>query len=253
MENFNRTQDAEFTILGSGVHTQQASKTFMANVFLWMFIALGVSSLFAFLFASSDSLLQLLIAPGTDGRMHMTIFGWVVIFAPIAFVLYMSVRLNKLSYGTLVTLFLLYSAVTGISLSFILLAYTSGSVLTCFAAASAMFGVMALLGYTTNQDLTSFGRILQMALIGIIIAIVINMFMGSQQLDYIISIIGVAVFTGLAAYDVQVLKRIGAGIEYEGVAPNDSKKLAIMGALRLYLDFINLFLMLLRLFGRRNN
>ena len=246
MENHDQAQNAEFTVLGSSVHTQQASKTFMANVFMWMFVALAVSTVAAFLFATNVSLLELLVTPT-----GLTIFGWIVMFAPIGFVLFMSVRLNKLSYATLVTLFLLYSATTGISLSFILLVYTAGSVFTCFAAASAMFGVMGVLGYTTNQDLTSFGRILRMALIGIIVAMLINFFMHSQQFDYLISIIGVAVFTGLTAYDVQALKRIGAGIEYEGVPADDSKKLAIMGALRLYLDFINLFLMLLRLFGKR--
>jgi hypothetical protein len=107
---------------------------------------------------------------------------------------------------------------------------------------------MALVGYTTNQDLTKFGGILMMALIGLIVAMVVNMFLGSETMDYIISCIGVLIFTGLTAYDVQKLKRIGSGEEYGGEAAN---KLAIMGALNLYLDFVNLFLFLLRLFGDR--
>jgi FtsH-binding integral membrane protein len=165
----------------------------------------------------------------------------------------MSFAFNRLSTGLLTLFFIAYSVATGISLSFILLLYTSGSVIGCFAAASAMFGIMAFMGYTTDKDLTSFGRILTMGLIGIVIASLINMFLGSSGLEYIISIVGVAVFTGLTAYDVQTLKRIGAGLEYEGTNNTQVSKLAIMGALRLYLDFINLFLMLLRLFGNRRD
>jgi len=112
--------------------------------------------------------------------------------------------------------------------------------------------VMAFMGYTTNQDLTKFGRILMMGVIGVLIAMVINYFLHSSQLDYIISIIGVMVFTALTAYDVQKLKRIGEGLEYNGeVSANDTKKMSILGALNLYLDFINIFLFLLRLFGNR--
>jgi FtsH-binding integral membrane protein len=116
-----------------------------------------------------------------------------------------------------------------------------------------MFGIMAVLGYTTDKDLTGFGRLMMMGLMGILIAMLINWFLGSERLDYIISIIGVMVFTGLTAYDVQKLKRIGEGIEYEGVDAANTKKMSVLGALTLYLDFINLFLFLLRLFGGRRN
>jgi len=116
-----------------------------------------------------------------------------------------------------------------------------------------MFGIMAFMGYTTKQDLTKFGRILIMGLIGIIVASVINLFMGSSSLDYLISFLGVMIFTGLTAYDVQKLKNIGAGIQYADVPASDVKKVSILGALNLYLDFINLFLFLLRLFGGRRN
>src|SRR6185437_18670 len=130
--------------------------------------------------------------------------------------------------------------------------YTASSVTGCFLSASAMFGVMAFMGYTTHQDLTKFGRLLMMGVIGVLIAMVINYFLHSSQLDYIISIIGVMVFTALTAYDVQKLKRIGEGLEYNGeVSANDTKKMSILGALNLYLDFINIFLFLLRLFGNR--
>lgn len=238
----------DYTVVGSGKRT--IAKNFMANVFLWMFAALAISAFTAFLFATTPSLVMSLINETTGG---LNMLGWIVTLAPLAFVLTMSFAFNKLSSAALVLFFIAYAAVTGISLSFILLIYTASSVLGCFTAASLMFGIMALMGYTTDKDLTSFGRILTMGLIGIVIASIINMFLGSDRMGYIISIVGVAVFTGLTAYDVQKLKRIGEGIEFEGTAAADTKKLAIMGALNLYLDFINLFLMLLRLFGGRRD
>jgi FtsH-binding integral membrane protein len=225
---------------------QVRTKTFMANVFLLMFIALGVSALFAWLFSTNAGLLNYLI---TDSG--LTALGKVTMFAPLGFVLVMSFGFRKLSAQVLLTLFMAYAIINGISFSFILLAYTPGSVLGCFLSASAMFGVMAFMGYTTQQDLTKFGRILIMGLIGTLIAIVINYFLKSSQLDYIISIIGVMVFTGLTAYDVQKLKRIGEGLEYDNVSITDTKKISVLGALNLYLDFINIFLFLLRLFGGR--
>lgn len=239
---------SDFTVVGSGKRT--IAKNFMANVFLWMFAALAISAFSAYAFASNEQLMSYLT--NSQGR-GLSIFGYIVMFAPLAFVLTMSFAFNRLSRGTLTLFFLAYAVTTGISLSFILLAYTASSVIGCFAAASAMFGIMAIMGYTTDKDLTSFGRIMMMGLIGIVIASLINMFLGSERMDYIISIIGVAVFTGLTAYDVQKLKRIGEGIEFDGAAGASAGKLAIMGALSLYLDFINLFLMLLRLFGNRRD
>jgi FtsH-binding integral membrane protein len=229
---------------------QPLAKTYMSSVFLWMFIGLGLSAIMAYLFASSESLLGYLVDLNT-GKMNP--LGWVVMFAPIGFVMMMSFAFNRLSATAITGLFLAYSAINGISFSFILLAYTAGSIMTCFLSASAMFGVMAVMGYTTNKDLTGFGRIMMMGLIGIVIASVINIFMHSGTMDYIVSFIGVMVFTGLTAYDVQKLKRIGAGMEYDGVGTAEVKKLSILGALNLYLDFINIFLFLLRLFGNRRN
>lgn len=221
------------------------SRNFLPNVFLWMFIALGLSAGFAYFFSTDAGLLSLLIDPISGGR---TSLGTIAMFAPLAFVLLMSFGLNRLSFPVLAIIFVLYSAVTGISLSYILLMYTSSSVIGCFISASALFAVMAIAGYTTQTDLTKFGPILMMALVGIIIASIVNFFLGSSQLDYIISFIGVALFVGLTAYDMQRLKRIAAGIEYGDASAN---KMVIMGALTLYLDFINLFIMLLRLFGGR--
>jgi FtsH-binding integral membrane protein len=229
---------------------QTQVKNFMANVFAYMFMALGVSALFAYLFSTNLELLQYLVS--STGR-GLNALGYIVMFAPLGFVLLMSFGYQRLSAPVLVLLFVIYSALNGITFSFILLTYTSGTVLACFLSAAAMFGLMAFMGYTTKQDLTKFGRILFMGLIGIIVASLINLFMGNSTLDYIISFIGVMIFTGLTAYDVQKLKNIGAGIQYADVPASDVKKVSILGALNLYLDFINLFLFLLRLFGGRRN
>ena len=229
---------------------QTQVKNFMANVFAYMFMALGVSALFAYLFSTNLELLQYLVS--STGR-GLNALGYIVMFAPLGFVLLMSFGYQRLSAPVLVLLFVIYSALNGITFSFILLTYTSGTVLACFLSAAAMFGLMAFMGYTTKQDLTKFGRILFMGLIGIIVASLINLFMGNSSLDYIISFIGVMIFTGLTAYDVQKLKNIGAGIQYADVPASDVKKVSILGALNLYLDFINLFLFLLRLFGGRRN
>ena len=229
---------------------QTRTRSFIANVFLLMFVALGVSALFAWQFSANNQLMAYLVAPT-----GLTGLGKVTLFAPLGFVLIMSFAYQRLSSTALMALFLAYATINGISFSFILMAFTPGSVLGCFLSASAMFGVMAVMGYTTNQDLTKFGRILMMGVIGVLIAMVINYFLHSSQLDYIISIVGVMVFTALTAYDVQKLKRISEGLEYngQGVATNDAKKMSILGALTLYLDFINIFLFLLRMFGNRRS
>lgn len=242
------TPITNYTITQAGEQT--GVKKFMANVFMYMFLALGVSALFAYLFASNNQLLSYILDPVTGRPSGL---GWVVMFAPLGFVLLMSFGYNRLSAPAMAVLFIAYSAINGISFCYILLAYKIGSVLGCFLSAAAMFGIMAFMGYTTNKDLTSFGRIMMMGLIGIIVASLINMFLHSGTMDYIISFIGVMVFTGLTAYDVQKLKHIGEGSEAEGAPVVEVKKRSIMGALTLYLDFINLFLFLLRLFGSRRD
>lgn len=225
---------------GAGI----TSRNFLPNVFIWMFVALGISAASTYLFSTDTYLLSLLV----DQERNITTLGTVARFAPLAFVLILSFGMNRLSFPIVALLYILFAVVMGVSISFNLMIYTAGSVVGAFLSASVLFGAMAVAGYTTNIDLTKFGSILMMFLLGIIIASVVNIFLGSSQLDYIISFIGVAVFIGLTAYDVQRLKRIGAGIEYGDASAN---KMVIMGALSLYLDFINLFLMLLRLFGSR--
>lgn len=221
------------------------SRTFMSGVFSWMAVALAISAFTAWLFASSPSLMSLLI--GANG---LTILGWIVMLAPLGFVLLISFKFNTLPASTLALLFGIYAILMGASLSFIFLIYTLGSIVQTFVIATAMFGLMALVGYTTKTDLTKFGSLMIMGLFGIIIASVVNIFMGSSTMDYVISIIGVLVFTGLTAFDVQKLKNIGANGQMGG---DLAKKATIMGALTLYLDFINLFLFLLRLFGSRRD
>ncbi|MEO7211593.1 Bax inhibitor-1/YccA family protein [Mucilaginibacter sp.] len=227
----------------SHVENAEASRKFIANVFMWMFVALGVSALCTYAFAFVPELSGML-RNNITGKNNL--LGTVVMFAPLAFVLIISFGFNKLSYFAAVLLFFAFSAVMGISLSYIFLIYSIGTISGVFVTSSIVFGVMAVGGYITHQDLTKFGSIMIMLLIGIIVASFLNFFIGSSGLDLIISYVGVAVFVGLTAYDVQKLKRIGAGLEYGEAS---TKKMAILGALTLYLDFVNLFLMLLRVFG----
>jgi uncharacterized protein len=234
-------------ISGQNIETTTVTRSFMSNVFLWMTFAMVVTAITAYLFASSADLLATLIDPITH---KMTGLGWIVMLGPFGFVLLMSFGFQRLSPGVLALLFITFAVLMGMSLSFILLAYTAASVYKTFAVTAGMFGIMAVLGYTTKTDLTRFGSLMMMGLFGIIIAMLVNMFLGSPALDYIISVIGVVVFTGLTAYDVQKLKRIGSGMAGEGMDVN-LRKLSILGALTLYLDFINLFLFLLRFLGNR--
>jgi hypothetical protein len=228
---------------GVFVNDDAVSKSFVANVFAYMALALAISGALAYLFGTTDLIFSLV------DRSGMTALGWVVMFAPFAFILAMNFGFNKMSFTTLLAVFLGYAAVMGISLSFIFLVYDFGVITKVFFITAGLFGAMAFIGYTTKTDLTKFGGILMMAVIGLVIASVVNMFMKSSQMDYIISCVGVLVFTGLTAYDVQKIKRIGAGVEF-GTA--EASKLALMGALNLYLDFVNLFMFLLRVFARRN-
>jgi uncharacterized protein len=227
------------------LQTNALVRTFMANVFSRMFMALAVTALIAWLASGSDAFVRIMFNSQTGG---MSIAGWVIMLSPLGLVLWMSAGFNKMSAGTLSVVFAVYSVLMGLSLSFIFLAYTGSSIAKTFVIASAMFGLMAVLGYTTKTDLTKFGSLMFMGLIGLIIASVVNYFMKSSTMEYIISFVGVLVFTGLTAYDVQKIKRLGINAIEQG---DSMTKIAIMGALTLYLDFINLFLFLLRFFGNR--
>ena len=172
---------------------------------------------------------------------------WIVMLAPLGIVFYMSFGINKMSAAKAQTVFWVFAALMGLSLSWILLVYTKASIARVFFITSGTFGAMSIYGYTTKRDLTKLGSFLIMGLFGIIIASIVNMFMKSTMMYYVISIIGVLVFVGLTAYDTQKIKNM--------YLASDSGELmgkkAVMGALTLYLDFINLFIMLLRLFGQR--
>lgn len=237
-------QDQYNTITDVQVRNESMVRAFMAGVFSWMFVALAITALTSFYVASTPEIMQLMVT-----ETGMSVFGWIVMLAPIGFVMLMSFRFQKLSAMSLSLLFLVYSVLVGLSLSFIFLVYTMGSIATTFGVTSLTFGIMAFAGYTTKTDLTKFGSILMMALVGIIVASLVNFFLQSDSMQYLISFIGVLVFTGLTAYDVQKIKRIGSEMT-EG--EESTRKYAIMGALSLYLDFINLFLFLLRFLGRRN-
>lgn len=229
--------------------TQAMTKTFVSTVFMWMFAALGITAATAFLFGTNESLMSLLMQVTPQGGARISALGWIVTFAPFIIVLVMSARINKMTVQQTVIWYVIYSILMGMSLSFIFWAYTSASIFKTFIITAGMFGVMAVVGYTTNTDLTKFGSFLFMALIGIILATVVNFFMHSARLDYIISIFGVLIFTGLTAFDVQKIKQIGDA----GISDGDvMSKITVHAALTLYLDFINLFLYLLRFFGNRD-
>ena len=216
--------------------------------FSWMSLAMLLTAIAAVLFANIPELSSLLREQGEFGP-KPTIMGYVVMFAPLLFVLGIGAGLNRMAYSTIIGLFVGFAIVNGISLSFIFFHYEIGSIFKVFFSTTALFAVMAIAGYTTKTDLTKLGSLLFIALIGIVIASLINFFTKSAQMDYIISILGVIIFTGLTAYDVQKIKNMGTYSEASGI----SGKLGIMGALTLYLDFINLFLFFLRLFGGRKD
>lgn len=224
-------------------NTGISTPTFFNGVFGWMGVGLFLTSVISYLVYSTPSLLSLLI---TDSG--VTGLGYLIIFSPIIFVLIMSFGFNRFSYVSLAILFLMYSAIMGTSLSFIFLVYTNESIYSTFIIAGSMFILMAIIGYTTKTDLTKMGSILFMGLIGIIIASLINLFIRSDSFSFLISFINIILFCGLTAWDIQKLKVIAADINND---PEAKSKFEIFGALTLYLDFINLFLSLLRIFGKR--
>jgi FtsH-binding integral membrane protein len=222
-------------------------RAFLSKVFTYMTVALVLSGGVAYWLGNDMTMLSYLIDYNTGKQTNL---GWVVLFAPLALVLVMGGLMNKLSGTMLLAVFVAYSALTGASLSYIFLIYTGGSIATVFFVTAAVFALMAVAGYTTKTDLTKLGSILFIGLIGIVIAMFVNYFVHSDTMGYIISVISVIIFTGLTAYDMQRLKHIG-GTVISGTEM--AQKMALMGALSLYLDFLNLFLALLRLFGNRRN
>lgn len=222
-----------------------ASRKYLGKVFAWMFIALGISAFFAFEFFLNPNLMNLIIDQERGG---LSTLGYVAIFAPVAFSFIISFGLNRLSYPVILFLFIAYAASVGISLSIFGIIYTATSIFTIFISAAVVFGIMAIAGYFTTMDLTKFGSILTIIFFGAFAVGMVNFFLHSAQISYIISFVFVVLMVGLTAYYMQMLKRIGAGLEYGSA---ESKKLVIMGAFVLYTTFINLFTSMMRLFGNR--
>lgn len=214
--------------------------TVMRKTFGWMAMCLLITALTAMGFVNSGLFYHI----ASSGAM------WLLIIAELVLVFVLSARINKMSVATATIMLIAYSALNGVTLSFIFVVYSLGSIAKTFFITTGMFGVMALVGATTKRDLSKLGSILFMALIGLIIASLVNIFLRSSGLDWIISLIGVVLFTALTAYDVQRVKRLAA--ESDLYDDTQVGRLAVISALSLYLDFINLFLYLLRFFGRDN-
>lgn len=209
----------------------------MKRVYVRMFIGLLVSAFCALGIASSPAAVQFIFGN--------SIVFWIMVIAAFAMAIMIPVRMHKMSSGLVLTLFLVYAALMGTMLSSIFFAYKLPAIVSTFFITAGTFGAMSVYGYVTKTDLTKMGSFLMMALFGLIIAIVVNMFLKSATMSYVVSIIGVLIFVGLTAWDTQQVKQLAAA----NLEPSLTDKLATMGAMNLYLDFINLFLFLLRIFG----
>ena len=229
----------------------QGLRSYMLKVYNYMAIALGVTGVFAY------GIFSMAFVQEGGSVVGVTQFGatlfnsplkYVVMFAPFAMVLFLSFRIQKMSASTAQMVFWVYAALMGVSLSSIFAVFTMTSITQVFFITAASFAGLSLYGYTTSKSLSGWGSFLFMGLIGIVIASIVNIFLASSALQFAISVIGVLVFAGLTAYDTQQIKEM----YFEGDSADTMGKKAIMGALRLYLDFINLFIMLLQLFGNRD-
>ena len=231
----------------TGEMIDQGLRTYMLKVYNLMAVGLAITGLaayFAFTFAVSDGQLT-----AFGAAIYTSPLKWVVIFAPLAMVFFLSFRINKMSVSAAQTTFAVYAALVGLSLSSIFLIYTGQSVVQTFFVTAASFGALSLYGYSTKRDLSAMGSFLMMGLFGLIIASVVNIFLASSAMQFAISVIGVLIFAGLTAYDTQRIKEM----YYAADDATTAGRKAIMGALTLYLDFINLFTFLLQFMGNRNN
>ena len=221
--------------------TSQAFPVLMRKVYVWMTLALAITGFTAYGVATSPGLMQAIFT-------NRVLF-WGLIIAEFALVMGVSAAINRLSLTTATLMFVLYSVINGATLSVVFLAYSMASIATVFFITAGTFAAMAFIGYTTKTDLTSVGKIVLMALIGLIIATVVNVFVKSTMFDIILSYVGVLIFVGLTAYDSQKIKQM---LLQAPDASEAAQKVALLGALSLYLDFVNLFLYLLRIFGKRD-
>lgn len=222
----------------AGRKVDEGLRAYLLKVFNYMTLGLALTGVVAFFVSTSPAMLQAIFG---------TPLKWVVLFAPLGLVLLLSFRIQSLSPAAAQGLFWVYAAAMGLSLSTIFIAYTGASIARVFFITAATFGSMSLWGYTTRRDLSGFGSFLFMGLIGLVIASIVNLFLKSSGFDFVLSVLGVLIFTGLTAYDMQNIKQ-----SYYAIGDAETaEKMSIMGALQLYLDFINLFLSLLRLMGDR--
>jgi FtsH-binding integral membrane protein len=236
-ENWSNNQTTQATEARTQA-VDEGLRIYMTKVYNYMGLGLLATAITAYIGAASGIYVALAQTP----------LIWLVVLAPLGMVIYLSSRLHKMSASAAKTTFWIYAAMTGLSLSYVLLAFTGVSVVRTFLITAASFGALSLYGYTTKRDLSGMGSFLFMGLIGIILASIVNIFMQSPAMHFAISVIGVLLFAGLTAYDTQDIKRI----YYAGDSRDIAEKKAIMGALRLYLDFINMFLFLLQFLGNRD-
>ena len=227
-------------------------RQYMLKVYNWMALGLVLTGAVAFAVVSVEPIQQLFFQTVSTpiGRVtQLTILGWVALFAPLALVFFFSFRLHAMSAATAQAVFWLYAGLMGLSLAPIAAVYTAQSLAKVFFITAAMFGAMSVWGYTTKRDLTGFGNFLIMGVIGLLIAMVVNIFLKSSAMGFAISILGVLIFTGLTAYDTQKIKSM-----YDASDDGETMtKKGILGALNLYLDFINIFVFLLQLLGARKD
>lgn len=225
----------------SSIYSKTAQRALFRNVYVWMTMALAITGLVAMYMAKSLTLLQMILGSS---------FGmWGLLIAEIGLVWYLSARIRQISFTTATVLFIIYSILNGATLSVIFLAYTASSIANTFFITAGTFAATGIYGYVTKKDLSSLGSLCIMGVIGLIIATVVNIFLASDALTIVISYIGVALFVGLTAYDTQKIKRLLLSNDME--VNEETQKIALLGALTLYLDFINLFLYLLRVLGDR--
>ena len=235
MENYQNEISAQRTL------DRSVASTLMRSVYYWMAGALAITGLTAMLVANNPALLNFLFSSPT--------LVWGLLIGEIVLVLILSAAINRLSFSTATLLFILYSVVNGVTLSSIFVVYTQGSIASTFFITAGMFGGLALYGSVTKKDLSGMVRFLFMTLIGLIIASIVNIFMHSEMLYWITTFVGVLVFAGLTAWDAQKIQQMALMADDVN---ESTQKMALLGALTLYLDFINLFLYLLRIFGKRN-
>ncbi|WP_341989276.1 Bax inhibitor-1/YccA family protein [Azorhizobium sp. AG788] len=252
MSDYDRNVAARYgSVTRSEAAIDQGLRTYMLRVYNYMALGLAITG------AAAIGIFMLSV-DRSGGAMQLTPFGatlfnsplkWVIMFAPLGAVMFLSFRIQSMNVGTAQAVFWGYAALMGLSLSTIFLVYTGESIVRVFFISAASFGALSLWGYTTKRDLSAMGTFLMMGLIGIVIASLVNIFLASSMLQWIVSVVGVVVFAGLTAYDTQRIKEM----YFEGDDDVVAGKKAIMGALTLYLDFINLFMMMLQLFGNRNS